>query len=90
MPWCIRSKFSCRQTTHECGSLDSMITSTVLKRAMKRSGLFSTISSQLDDLDHDLSSSAIITCDYEGSIRILLRKQLFDDAIKAAGPEGFH
>lgn len=61
-----------------------------LKRAMKRSGLFQTISNQYDDLDHDLSSAAIITCDYEGSIRILLRKQVFDDAIKAAGPEGFH
>lgn len=62
----------------------------VLKRAMKRSGLFPTISDQLDDLNHDLSSAAIITCDYEGSIRILLRKQVFDDTIKAAGPEGFH
>ena len=66
------------------------VPSIVLKRAMKRSGLFSTILSQLDDLDHDLSSCAIITCDYEGSIRILLRKHLFDDAIKAAGPEGVH
>ena len=66
------------------------VPSLVLKRAMKRSGLFPTISDQFDDLDHDLSSAAIITCDYEGSIRILLRKQVFDDAIKAAGPEGFH
>ena len=66
------------------------VPSIVLKRAMKRSGLFPTISSQLDDLDHDFSSCAIITCDYEGSIRIMMRKQLFDDAIIAAGPEGFH
>jgi len=66
------------------------VPSIVLKRAMRRSGLFATISGDLDDLDHDLSSGAIITCDYEGSIRILLRKRLFDDAIKAAGPEGFN
>jgi len=67
------------------------IPSNVLKRALKESGLFPTLSTDLfGSLDHDFSSSAVITCDYEGTIRILLRKKILDDAIRAAGPEGNH
>ena len=67
------------------------IPSNVLKQALKESGLFPTLSTDLfGSLDHDFSSSAIITCDYEGTVRILLRKELLDDAIRAAGPEGNH
>jgi len=36
----------------------------------------------------DLSGAAIVTGDYDGTIRVFLRRSCLDAAFRAAGPEG--
>lgn len=60
-----------------------------VKNAFLSSGLFPTLSS-LDHIDHDMSSAAIVTADYEGTIRVFLRKTCIDNVIHSAGPAGLH
>ena len=66
------------------------IPSHALRKALTKSGLFPTMTDSWDGLNQDLCSSAIITSDCEGSIRVFLRKKLLDEAIRAAGPDGNH
>jgi len=42
----------------------------------------------VDGRQHDLSGAAIIAGDYDGTLRIFLRKGFLDAAFFAAGPEG--
>lgn len=62
------------------GVFSTIVGIEMTQRALKVSGLFPSLSTDL--LDNLLSSSAIITCDYDGSNRILLRKEVLDDAIR--------
>ena len=36
----------------------------------------------------DMSSAAVVTGDYDGTVRVFMRKSLLDAAFFAAGPEG--
>lgn len=58
------------------------------KTSILNSGLFPTIHS-LTNINHDFSAAAILTCDYEGSIRVFMRKSCFDQVSHAAGPSGY-
>jgi len=59
-----------------------------LKEALISSKLFPSLLS-MDNVKHDMSSAAIITSDYEGTIRVFVRKSCIDAVYYAAGPEGF-
>jgi hypothetical protein len=51
-----------------------------LKSAILSSGLFKTAhTANLNKIKHDFSSAAIITSDYEGTIRVFLRTSCLDD-----------
>jgi len=52
-----------------------------MKRAISSSDLFPSLSS-LQRIKHDLSSAAIVTCDYEGTIRVFIRKVCLDAVYK--------
>jgi WD40 repeat protein len=58
-----------------------------LKESMLSSGLFPTMIS-LDNINHDFSSAAIVACDYQGTMRIFLRRTCIDAVSYAAGPAG--
>lgn len=60
-----------------------------LEQAILASGLFPTISNLDHIIDQDLSSAGIVTADYEGTIRVYLRKSLLDNIMHSAGPAGF-
>lgn len=62
--------------------------SSTVKEAILSSGLFPTLYS-LNQINHDFSSSVIIACDYEGTMRVFLRKSCIDSVSHAAGPGGF-
>ena len=58
------------------------------KNAFLNSGLFNTLHS-LDHINHDFSSAIIVTSDYEGTLRIFLRRTSFDAVVLASGPMGY-
>ena len=60
-----------------------------LEQAILASGLFPTIPNLDHIIDQDLSSAGIVTADYEGTIRVYLRKSLLDSIMHSAGPAGF-
>jgi len=57
------------------------------KDALLNSGLFPSMK-KLGHINHDFSSAFIVTCDYEGTIRVFLRQVSFQAVIHAAGPMG--
>ncbi len=58
------------------------------KNAFLNSGLFPSLTS-LDHIHHDFSSAMIVTCDYDGTIRVFLRRSSFEAVVYAAGPAGY-
>ena len=62
--------------------------SATVKEAILSSGLFPTLFS-LNQINHDFSSSAIVACNYEGTMRVFLRKSCIQSVSHAAGPGGF-
>eukprot|EP00550_Attheya_septentrionalis_P009412 CAMPEP_0198297208 /NCGR_PEP_ID=MMETSP1449-20131203/36014_1 /TAXON_ID=420275 /ORGANISM="Attheya septentrionalis, Strain CCMP2084" /LENGTH=953 /DNA_ID=CAMNT_0043998079 /DNA_START=177 /DNA_END=3038 /DNA_ORIENTATION=- len=66
----------------------SFIPGDVFKEAILTSGLFPSLST-LDHVPEDWSSSCILTTDYDGNIRVFLRKKCLDNVFRAAGPEGY-
>ena len=57
------------------------------KSALLNSGLFPSLK-KLDHINHDFSSTIIVTSDYEGTMRVFLRQASFEAVIHAAGPMG--
>lgn len=69
----------------------------ILIKSLGCSGLFPTLSltaiekhlmTEADESEGDVSSAAIITCDYEGTIRVFLKKACIDKLLHEAGPDG--
>ena len=58
------------------------------KNAFLHCGLFPSLT-RLDHINHDFSSSIIVTSDYEGTIRVFLRRASFDTVVHASGPAGY-
>jgi len=58
-----------------------------LKESILSSGLFPTMIT-LDNINHDFSSAAIVACDYQGTMRMFLRRSCIDAVSFAAGPAG--
>jgi len=52
-----------------------------MRRSIQNSGLFPSLSVQ-QSFPHDLSSAAIITCDYEGTIRVFIQGAYIDKMTK--------
>ncbi len=63
------------------------VSGTTVKNAFLSSGLFPTLHS-LHHVQHDFSSAVIITFDYEGTMRVFLRRACFDAVCHVAGPMG--
>lgn len=60
-----------------------------VKSALLASGLFPALKG-LDNVDYDFDGSMVVSCDYDGTVRLFLRKNCLDNVIYAAGPEGDH
>jgi len=58
-----------------------------LKESLMSSRLFPS-AMNVNIVKHDMSSAAIISCDYEGTMRVFLRKTCVDAVYHAAGPDG--
>lgn len=70
------------QATKTDAVTDSIfVPSNSVKRAAIVSGMFPSLSYR-DHINHDLSSAAIITSDYEGTIRVFIRRACIDDITK--------
>lgn len=65
----------------------SFVPASSVKSAIMTSGLFPSLKS-LDSVQHDLSSSIILTTDYAGTIRVFLQRSCVDAVTRAAGPAG--
>eukprot|EP00979_Chaetoceros_neogracilis_P010041 scaffold2355_cov267-Chaetoceros_neogracile.AAC.15 len=65
----------------------SFVPSKSAKESILSSGLFPTMVT-LNNINHDFSSAAIVACDYEGTMRIFLRRSCIDAVSYAAGPAG--
>ena len=59
-----------------------------MKSALLSSGMFPTLHT-VDHITHDMSSAGIVTCDYEGTIRVFIRRSSLDVLFHAAGPTSF-
>uniref|UniRef100_A0A6S8WVD0 Uncharacterized protein n=1 Tax=Chaetoceros debilis TaxID=122233 RepID=A0A6S8WVD0_9STRA len=59
-----------------------------VESAFLSSRLFPTLQN-LSHIDHDFSSAVIVTTDYEGTMRVFLRRACFDAVCHASGPRGF-
>ena len=68
------------------------IHSTQVKNALQASGLFPSLkeTKQMDQVNHDFGSAMIVTCDFDGTLRLFLRKKCMDAVHFAAGPQGDH
>lgn len=58
------------------------------KNAVLGSNLFPTIKN-IHNVNYDFSTAMIVSSDYDGTIRVFVRKSCFDAMIFASGPEGF-
>jgi len=58
-----------------------------MKEALVSSDIF-PFSLGIDRVDDDFSSASILTLDYDGTIRVFLRKSCLDQILDAATPRG--
>ena len=67
----------------------SFAPSATVKEALLGSGLFPTLYTEsLNRVNHDFSSSVVVACDYEGSMRVFLRKSCLTLVSQCAGAGG--
>ena len=67
----------------------SFVSSKATKNAFLASGLlgYGRTTSHFEIIDHDLGSAMIVSTDYDGVIRVYLRKNAFDAIIKGFGKD---
>ena len=59
------------------------------KKALLHSGLFPSLHN-LDHINHDFSSAMIVTCDYQGTMRVFLRRASFDAVVQHVANPASH
>jgi len=59
-----------------------------LQKALLGSNLFPTIQN-FNNINYDFSTAMVVSSDYDGTIRVFVKKSCIDAMIYASGPEGF-